>query len=156
LFLGLLPTPSYMETAPFANFPPTCIHYLGGLDWAGGRICGIIYKDGPGEGQTDRGLARRLDDPASLVVGHIPRLAQHLYNLTGQRMVGADDAYISHILCPIGGLLLRTSRYDIQIHLDMGLVAVMTTTLLPARSSLLRSEGIHATAAQRVNPPVSG
>lgn len=28
--------------------------------------------------------------------------------------------------------------------------------LLPARSSLLRSEGTHATAAQRVNPTVSG
>jgi hypothetical protein len=28
---------------------------LGGLDWAGGRICGIIYEDGPGEGQTEQG-----------------------------------------------------------------------------------------------------
>lgn len=80
------------------------------LDWAEGRICGIIYKDGPGERQTDRGLAWRLDDPASLVVSRIPGLAQHLYHLARQGMVGADDAYMSHILCLIGGLLLRTSQ----------------------------------------------
>jgi hypothetical protein len=43
---------------------------LGGLGWAGSRICGIIYEDGPGEGQTEQGPARRLDDPAPLLVAN--------------------------------------------------------------------------------------
>jgi hypothetical protein len=66
------------------------------LDWAGWRICGIIYQDRPGEGQADRGPAGRLHDPAWFIMAQVPSLAQHLHNLTCQRMVGADDPHIPH------------------------------------------------------------
>ncbi len=67
-------------------------------DWAGVRICGIIYQDRPGEGQADRGPAGRLHNPARFLAARLPRLAQHLDNLACQRMVGADDSHIPHSL----------------------------------------------------------
>lgn len=69
-----------------------------GLDWAGDRICGIIYLDRPGKGKADGGTAGRLDNPARLLMAHVPRLAQHLDNLSYQRMAGADDPHIPHRL----------------------------------------------------------
>lgn len=69
---------------------------VGRLDWAGNRICGIIYQDRPGEGEADRRPAGRLDDPARFFVARLPRLAQHLDNLARQRMAGADNPHIPH------------------------------------------------------------
>jgi len=67
---------------------------LCGLDWAGNRICGIIYQDRPGVREADRGPAGRLDDPVGFLVAWFPGLAQHLDNLACQRMVGANNPHI--------------------------------------------------------------
>jgi len=69
-----------------------------GLDWAGGRICGIIYGDRPGEGQADGRPAGWLDDPARFFMAQVARLAQHFDNLTCQGVVDADDPHIPHSL----------------------------------------------------------
>lgn len=68
------------------------------LDWAWGRICGIIYQDGPGERQAEWGTTGRLDDPAWFFAPRLSGLTQHLDNLACQWMVGADDPHIPHSL----------------------------------------------------------
>jgi hypothetical protein len=52
----------------------------------------------PGEGDTGRASIGQFDDPAPLGIAGMPRLAQHLHNLTGQRMVGMGDHNMPHIL----------------------------------------------------------
>jgi hypothetical protein len=52
----------------------------------------------PGEGDSGRAAIGQFDDPASLGVAAMPRLALYLDNLTGQRMVGMGDQDMPHIL----------------------------------------------------------
>jgi hypothetical protein len=52
----------------------------------------------PGEGDTGRASIGQFDDPAPLGIAGMPRLAQHLHNLTGLRMVGMGDHNMPHIL----------------------------------------------------------
>ena len=82
-------------------------------------------------------------------MGRIPGLAQHLYHLARQGMVGADDVYISHILYPsdtilaLGGLVPSLGSLSDAVSL---LCSVMGRRIADSFLSLI----VHRTPVMRL------